>query len=96
MGPTEVCVWQEFGFSRSEYVSTFIYITKKFDRFCTFNATCKDNAAVLLFNRKETLIPVNFYGSYYTSNAMKQPHAGSISSWQCSFCSSERFENAGF
>jgi hypothetical protein len=37
------CFWQESGVSRCEGVLT--YLINKFYKFCTFNATCKDNAA---------------------------------------------------
>jgi hypothetical protein len=41
------CVWQESGFSRREDVFTFNLIYK-----CTFNAICKDNAAIIERNSK--------------------------------------------
>jgi hypothetical protein len=39
-------VWQECGFSRSEDVFTFNLVLKTFYKLCTFDAICKDNAAV--------------------------------------------------
>jgi hypothetical protein len=43
-------VWQESGFSRREDVFTFnlpfFFLFQKFNEFCTFNAICKDNAAI--------------------------------------------------
>jgi hypothetical protein len=39
--------------------SHLIYFVKKFYKFCTFNAICKNNAAISCF------ISVNFDGSYY-------------------------------
>jgi hypothetical protein len=51
------CVWQESGFSRRVF-SHLIYFFKKFDKFCTFNAIFKNNAAVqcdvLLFNTESS------------------------------------------
>jgi hypothetical protein len=40
------CVWQESGFSRSEDVFIKIYFIKRFYKFCTFNAICKDDSAI--------------------------------------------------
>jgi hypothetical protein len=40
------CVWQESGFNGREDVSHFIYFFKKFYKFCTFNAVCKNNSAI--------------------------------------------------
>jgi hypothetical protein len=40
------CVWQESGLSRREDVSHLIYFIKTCYNFCTFNAICKDNAAI--------------------------------------------------
>jgi hypothetical protein len=39
-------VWQESGVSRHEDLFSFNYIIKKFYKYCTFNAICKDNAAI--------------------------------------------------
>jgi hypothetical protein len=40
------CVWQESGLSRREDVFTFNLVKGRFYKFCTFNATSKDNAAI--------------------------------------------------
>jgi hypothetical protein len=44
VGSGGVCAWQESGFTRREDAFTFNF--RKFYKFCTFNAICKDNAAV--------------------------------------------------
>jgi hypothetical protein len=47
--------------------SYLIYFTKKFYKFCSFNAICKDNAAIScirLCSSQKVFIPVNFHGSY--------------------------------
>jgi hypothetical protein len=49
--------------------SHLIYLKKAFYKFCTFNAICKDNAAInyITVLHKKRLIPVNFDGSYNAS-----------------------------
>jgi hypothetical protein len=56
MGSGRICVWRESGlvlvrlqessFSRREDVFTFDLVYKETYKFCTFNAICKDNAAI--------------------------------------------------
>jgi hypothetical protein len=47
-----------------------IYFIKKFYKFCTFSAICKDNAAIncITVQHKKRFSPVKFDGSYYASN----------------------------
>jgi hypothetical protein len=46
--------------------SHLIYFIKKLYKCCTFNAVCKDNAAIncIIFQHKKVSFPVNFDGSY--------------------------------
>jgi hypothetical protein len=40
------CIWQGYGFSRREDVFTLNLVYKRFFYKCTFNAICKDIAAI--------------------------------------------------
>jgi hypothetical protein len=51
----------------------FLYLIqfiKRFCKFCTFNVTFKNNAAIncIIVQQKKRFIPVNFDGSYYATN----------------------------
>jgi hypothetical protein len=59
------CVWQESGFSRHENVFTFNLVKNDiFYNFCTFNAICKDNAAIncIAVHKKKVSFPSTLTG----------------------------------
>jgi hypothetical protein len=58
------CVWQESGFSRREDVFTFNLLKNKLYKLCTFNAICKDNAAIncITVQHKKVSLPSTITG----------------------------------